>query len=135
MASKTSKRGKRGGSPVGTAVFWVSTRVLVPLALVYGVLWWRTGVVIDRQIEALSPYLDIRRGSTVLGYNGDVGLRDLVVRPQSGSSLPPVTLTAERAVLRTPGLWWVLRSAVLGVPDEIPSRFGFSLGSVGIDGP
>lgn len=135
MASKTSRRGKHGGSRLGSAVFWLFTRVVVPLALVYGVLWWRAGVAIDRQIAALSPYLEIRRGSTVLALNGDVGLRSLVVRPQTGSPLPPVTLTAERAVLRTPGLLWVLRSAVFGVPDEIPSRFGFSLGAVGLDGP
>lgn len=135
MAIRSSHRGKRGGSRVGQAAFWLFTRVALPLALVYGLLWWRAGVAIDRQIESLRPYLDIRRGSTVLGINGDVGLRDLVVRPQSGSPLPPVTLTAERAVLRTPGLWWVVRSAVLGVPEGIPSRFGFSLGSVGIDGP
>lgn len=134
MASKTSPRGKRGGSRFGAAAFWVTSRVLLPVALVYGLLWWRTGVVIDRQIDSLRPYLDIRRGSTIVGLNGDVGLRNLTVRPQSGSPLPAVTLSAKRAVVRTPGLLWVLRSAVFGVPDGIPSRFGISLDGVGLDG-
>lgn len=134
MASTSNRRGNQGGSRLGSALFWLFTRVVVPLALVYGVLWWRAGVAIDRQIAALGPYLDIRRGSTVLGLNGDVGLRDLVVRPQPGAPVPALTLKAERAVIRTPGFWWVLRSAVAGVPDEIPSRFGFRLEGVGIDG-
>lgn len=135
MASRTGALKKRGGSPLRNGVVWVFTRIVLPLALVYAVLWWRAGAAIDKQIEALSPYLDIRRGSTVLGLNGDIGLRDLVIRPQAGTPLPPLTLTAERAVLQTPGLLWVLRSAIAGVPDEIPSRFGFSLSSVGLDGP
>lgn len=134
MASMTSPRGKRGGSRFGSAAVWLTSRVLLPVALVYGLLWWRTGVVIDRQIDSLRPYLDIRRGSTIVGLNGDVGLRDLVVRPQSGSPLPAVTLSAKRTVLHTPGLFWVLRSAVFGVPEGIPSRFGISLDGVGLDG-
>lgn len=134
MAGKTGTRGKRSGSPIRTGAFWLFTRVLVPVALVYGLLWWRADVVIDRQIEALKPHFDIRRGTTVLGLNGDIGMRNVVVRPQTGSLLPAVTLTAERAVLRTPGLFWILRSAIVGVPEEIPSRFGFVLTGAGVDG-
>ena len=134
MASRTSTRGKRGGSAIGGALFWVFTRLVLPLALVYAVLWWRTGVVIDRQLDALRPYMDIRRGSTVLGLNGDVGIRDLVLQPQPGSPMPAIRVTADRAVVRTPGILWVLRAATIGVPDEIPSRFGFSLTGAGVDG-
>lgn len=135
MASKTGSRSKRGGSSIGPAIFWVFTRLILPLGLVYAVLWWRTGVAIDRQLDALRPFMDIRRGGTVLGLNGDVGIRKLVIQPQAGSPLPAVRITADRAVLRTPGIFWVLRSAIFGVPDEIPSRFGFSLSGAGVDGP
>lgn len=134
MASRTSPRGKRGGSAIGGALFWLFTRLVLPLALVYAVLWWRTGVVIDRQLDALRPYMDIRRGGTVLGLNGDVGIRDLVLQPQPGSPMPAIRVTADRAVVRTPGIFWVLRAATIGVPDEIPSRFGFSLTGAGVDG-
>ena len=48
MASRTSTRGKRGGSAIGGALFWVFTRLVLPLALVYAVLWWRTGVLPQR---------------------------------------------------------------------------------------
>jgi hypothetical protein len=129
-----STRGKRGGSSVGPAIFWVFTRLVLPLGLIYAVLWWRTGVAIDRQLDALRPFTDIRRGGTVLGLNGDVGIRKLVMHPQPGSPMPAVRITADRAVIRTPGIFWVLRSAIFGVPDEIPSRFGFSLSGAGIDG-
>jgi hypothetical protein len=133
MASK-STRGKRGGSSIGPAIFWVFTRLVLPLGLIYVVLWWRTGVAIDRQLDALRPFMDVRRGGTVLGLNGDVGIRKLVIQPQAGSPMPAVRITADRAVVRTPGIFWVLRSAIFGVPDEIPSRFGFSLTGAGIDG-
>ncbi len=134
MASKTSSRKKRGGSPLGAALFWLFTRLVLPLGLIYAVLWWRTGVAIDRQLDSLRPYMDIRRGGTVLGLNGDVGIRKLVMQPTAGSPMPAIRITADRAVIRTPGIFWVLRSAVFGVPDEIPSRLGFSLAGAGIDG-
>lgn len=134
MAGRKRPRGKGSASPVGPALFWLFTRVVLPLGLLYGLLWWRTDVAIERQLDALRPYMDIRRGGTVLGLNGDVGIRKLVVEPRAGSPMPGLRVTAERAVVRTPGIFWVLRSAVLGVPDEIPSRFGFSLAGAGIDG-
>lgn len=134
MAARKSPRGKGGGSPVGSALFWLFTRLVLPLGLLYGLLWWRTDAAIERELESLRPYLDIRRGGTVLALNGDVGIRRLVIEPKAGSPMPALRVTADRAVVRTPGIFWVLRSAVLGVPDEIPSRFGFSLTGAGIDG-
>ena len=135
MASSKGKRGKGSGSAIGSATFWLFTRVVLPLGLLYAVLWWRTDAAIERELESLRPFMDIRRGGTVLGLNGDVGIRRLVIEPKAGSPMPAIRVTADRAVVRTPGIFWVLRSAVLGVPDEIPSRFGFSLTGAGIDGP
>ena len=135
MASSKGKRGKGSGSAIGSATFWLFTRVVLPLGLLYAVLWWRTDAAIERELESLRPFMDIRRGGTVLGLNGDVGIRRLVIEPKAGSPMPAIRVTADRAVVRTPGIFWVLRSALLGVPDEIPSRFGFSLTGAGIDGP
>lgn len=135
MASSKGKRGKGSGSAIGSATFWLFTRVVLPLGLLYALLWWRTDAAIERELESLRPFMDIRRGGTVLGLNGDVGIRRLVIEPKAGSPMPAIRVTADRAVVRTPGIFWVLRSAVLGVPDEIPSRFGFSLTGAGIDGP
>jgi hypothetical protein len=134
MASRKNAGKRGGGSSIGSALFWLLTRLLLPLGLVYAVLWWRTDVAIERALESLRPFMEIRRGSTVLGLNGDVGIRRLVIEPKAGSPVPAIRITADRAVVRTPGIFWVLRSAVLGVPDEIPSRFGFSLSGAGIDG-
>jgi len=114
--------------------FWVLTRIVLPLGLLYGLLWWRADAAVERQLSYLRPYVDIQRGRTVLGINGDIGSRDLVVRPQAGGSLPAGRLTAERAVVHTPGLFWLIRSSLIGVPNEIPSRIGFSLENVEFSG-
>ena len=134
MASRITKKNK-GGSGAGGAVVWILTRVVLPLAIVYGVLWWRVDAGIDKQIAKLRPYMDVKRGTTVLGLNGDIGFRDLVMTPAAGSGMPDLRVTADRAVVRTPGLWWVLKAAVAGVPDdEIPSRIGIALEGSGFDG-
>lgn len=134
MASKARRRGKRGGPGAGPAVLWLLTRMVLPLAVLYALLWWRADAAVEKQLANLRPYVDIQRGMTVLGLNGDVGFRRLQLTPHAGGPLPPVTLRAERAVLHTPGLVWLLRSSLFGVPREIPSRVGFSLAGMGLDG-
>jgi len=134
MASKARTRGKRSGPGVGSALFWLLTRVGLPLALLYALLWWRADAAVEKQLASLRPYVDIKRGMTVLGLNGDVGFRRLQLTPHAGGPLPPVTLKADRAVLHTPGLAWLVRSSLFGVPREIPSRVGFSLTRMGLDG-
>lgn len=134
MASKAKRGGKRGGPSAGSAVFWLLTRVVLPLAVLYALLWWRADSAVEKQLANLRPYVDIQRGVTVLGLNGDVGFRNLQLTPHAGGALPPVTVKAERVVLHTPGLVWLVRSSLFGVPDEIPSRFGFSLTRMGLEG-
>lgn len=134
MATKANRRGKHGASSAGPAVSWLLTRVALPLALLYGLLWWRADAAVEKQLDRLRPYLEIQRGTTVLGLNGDIGFRRLLVQPLPGTPFPALTLSADRAVVHTPGLWWLVRSSLFGIPDGMPSRFGFSLANAGIDG-
>ncbi|MFY2764983.1 hypothetical protein [Arenimonas sp. MALMAid1274] len=134
MATKALKRGKKSGPGAGGAVLWLLTRLVLPLALLYGLLWWRADAAVDKQLDRLRPYVDIQRGTTVLGLDGDIGFRKLVMRPQVNSPMPALTVTADRVVLHTPGLLWLVRSSLLGVPDEIPSRFGLRLENARIEG-
>lgn len=132
MASKRKRSGT--GSGAGPALFWLLTRLVLPLALLYALLWWRADAAVEKQLGSLRPYMDIQRGMTVLGLNGDVGFRQLQLTPHAGGPFPAVTMKAERAVLHTPGLVWLVRSSLFGVPEEIPSRVGFSLSSMALDG-
>jgi hypothetical protein len=134
MATKAKRTGKRGGPGAGPALLWLLTRVVLPLAVLYALLWWRADAAVEKQLSNLRPYVDIQRGFTVLGLNGDVGFRNLQLTPHAGGALPPVTVRAERVVLHTPGLVWLVRSSLFGVPREIPSRVGFSLSRMGLDG-
>lgn len=134
MATKAIKRGKKSGSGVGPIFFWLLTRIVAPLALLYGLLWWRADAAVDKQLDQLRAFVDIQRGTTVLGLNGDIGFRKLVMRPHTTSPLPAVTISADRVVMQTPGLLWLVRSSLLGVPKEIPSRFGFRLENANVDG-
>lgn len=111
----------------GKILFRFIVWIVLPLGLLYGLLWWRADAAIGRQLDKFNALVDVRRSGTVLGLNGDIGIRGLVVTPRAESGLPQSTLRAERAVVRTPGLWWLLRSSLFGVPKEIPSRFGFRL--------
>jgi len=120
-----SRRPSRFG--FGRLLFLLIVWVVLPLGVLYGVMWWRADVAIGKQIDKMNAYLDVKRSGTVLGLNGDIGIKGLVVTPRPDSMLPQTTLRAERAVVRTPGLWWLLRTSLFGAPKEIPSRFGFRL--------
>jgi hypothetical protein len=82
----------------------------------------------------LRPYADIRRSGTVLGLNGDVGITHLEMTPKGGIGPANVTLEADRVVVHTPGLWWLVRSSLLGMPKEVPARFGFRLDGIHAEG-
>jgi len=111
----------------GRLLFLLIVWIVLPLGILYGVMWWRADVAIGQQLEKANAFMDVKRTGTVLGLNGDIGISGLVVTPRPDSGLPQTTLRAERAVVRTPGLLWLMRSALFGAPKEIPSRFGFRL--------
>ena len=133
MATSTrSKRARSNG--LGTLVFRLLAFVVLPLALIYAFLWWRADSAIEKMLDRARPFVDIRRSGTVLGLDGDIGIKKLVLTPVAGVDLPKVELRADRVVLHTPGLWWLVRSSVFGMTKEIPSRIGFKFDGVQVDG-
>lgn len=119
---------------VVSGLFWLITRIGLPLLLLYGLLWWRADAAIEKQLDRMRGVVNIQRSGTVLGLNGDVGVRNVRMTPVEGTPLGGLTVRAKRAVIQTPGLWWLVRASLFGVPKEIPSRIGFRLDDASIDG-
>lgn len=119
---------------VFSGLVWLITRIGLPLLLLYGLLWWRADAAIEKQLDRMRPFVNVQRSGTVLGLNGDVGIRNVRMTPVEGSPLGGLTVRAKRAVIQTPGLWWLVRASVFGAPKEIPSRIGFRLDHASIDG-
>lgn len=121
------RRKSKNSFSVGGLTIWLLTRIGLPLAVIYGLLWWRADMIIEKQIDKIRVAADIHRGRTVLSFNGDVGIKNLIIKPLPSSDTPAISFKAKRVVAHTPGLWWLVRSSLFGVPKEIPSRFGFSI--------
>jgi hypothetical protein len=129
-----ARKGAKFPTAAVPALIWVLTRIGLPLLLLYGLLWWRADAAIEKQLNRARGMFDISRSGTVLGLNGDVGMRNITITPLDDSGLPKLTVKAERAVIHTPGLFWLVRTSLFGPPKEIPSRFGFRVDGVEFDG-
>jgi hypothetical protein len=110
------------------------TRVLLPLGVLAGLLWWRIDVAVDDQLKPLQQVADVRRGRTFFNLQGEVGVASLRVAPFDAAGGDAVSVRTGRVALQTPGLWWLIRASVLGVPDELPRRLGFSVANLEIEG-
>lgn len=133
MATPLRSNRKRSGG-IGSLLFKLFAFIVLPLALVYAFLWWRADTAIEKSLDRARAFVDIRRSGTVLGLDGDIGITKLVLSPVEGSDLPKIELQADRVVVQTPGLWWLIRSSVFGMRKEIPSRLGIQLVGVHVDG-
>jgi hypothetical protein len=125
---------RKQSSGLGVLLFRFIAFIVLPLALVYGFLWWRADTAIEKALERARSFVNIERSSTVLGLDGDIGITKLVMTPKDGASLPKVEVQADRVVVQTPGLWWLVRSSVFGMRKEIPSRIGVQFDGVHVEG-
>lgn len=119
---------------VFSGLVWLVTRIGLPLLLLYGLLWWRADAAIEKSLDRMRGVVSVQRSGTVLGLNGDVGIRNVRMSPMEGTPLSGLTVRAKRAVIQTPGLWWLIRASLFGAPKEIPSRIGFRLDDATVDG-
>jgi hypothetical protein len=120
---------RRTGSPgfrPGRLLFFVLTRVGLPLALLYALAWWRIDAAINTQVEALSAVAEVQRGRTFFNHRGEVGFAGFSLAPRA-AGLESTRLRADRVVLQTPGLWWLLKASVLGLPERLPRNLGLRL--------
>lgn len=97
--------------------------VLAPVVLGVLVVKWRVVVTLDRWIEQARPVATVTRGGSFVRLNGEIGVEHVSI---TGVAQDIGTLRAERVTLHTPGLGWLLGTAVLG-GDTFPERFGVSV--------
>lgn len=85
--------------------------------------WYEAGQDARRLSALLGPSLQLTYGGVSAGLDGSVALNDavLTVKGEHGG-----TFKADRVVLETPNVFWVLKHALLG-EDTWPSRFGLSV--------
>ena len=131
MARKASARTSR--SSPGRWIFWGLTRVGLPLALLYGLLWWRVDSVISRQVEAAQAFAEVQRGGSFFTFDGQLGVHSLEVVPRLPGA-QGLRLRTGRVALETPGLGWMLKAAVFGMPQQLPRRMGISLANLEFEG-
>ena len=85
--------------------------------------WYEAGQDAQRLSALLGPSLQLTYGSVSAGLDGSVALHDaaLTVKGEHGG-----TFKADRVVLETPNVLWVVKHALLG-EDTWPSRFGVTV--------
>lgn len=120
-------------SGIGRKLLWLITRIGLPLAIVYGVIWWRVDAGVSRVFESIQGFTQASRGSSFFGLNGDVGVNRVRIEAPAGSEVP-ATLRIERVTLHTPGLWWLIRSSLFGVEEKFPTRLGATLDNFDLSG-
>ncbi len=130
MARPTRSRGASGMTVSGLFVrllLWLG----LPLALLYGLLWWRISAGIDKELKQVAGLVEVARDSTYFTFSGDVGITGVRMRPVLGGE---VMVRARRMEVHTPGLWWLIRASLFGFPNELPNRIGFSVTNLEIEG-
>jgi hypothetical protein len=98
--------------------------VVLPLAVIYFVIWWRVNAAVDRIFDSAAAYARIDHGSAFVGLNGDVGVRSVYIRGDADLNRP--SLSAAHLTLHTPSLLWVVKTGLFGM-SAMPERFGFSV--------
>ena len=114
-----------GGTGMGLkkVLVGVLVAVVVPVALGVLLVKWRVAVTLDRWIEQARPVASITRGGSFVRLDGDIGVEQVSM---TGVAKDVGTIRAQRVTLHTPGLGWLIGSAVLG-GDSFPQRFGVSV--------
>jgi hypothetical protein len=130
--ARTSNRGSSRPAR-GRWIRLLITRILLPIGLLAGLLWWRIDVAVDKQFKPLEQIADVRRGRTFFNLQGEVGVAQLSLSPRAGAA-EPISLRTGRIALQTPGLWWLIRASLFGVPDELPRRLGISVANLEVEG-
>lgn len=102
--------------------------LLLAGVLVAGVLkllaWYEVGQDAERIAAALAPYAQVRYDSVSAGLGGNVTFVNLsaAVKREKGTDI----YGAERVVLETPGVFWLLKHSLTG-DSTLPARFGISV--------
>lgn len=129
-ANRGRSSGKEGGSLLA-GLFKLFLWVAVPLLLLYGIIWWRVDSTIRESQKRMIGGLDITHARTFVGLQGDITLTRLRMAQGMGGVGP--VLRSDAMVVHTPGLFWLLRNSLLGMPKELPTRLGFSLRGYDLD--
>ena len=133
MAAKRSTSAKKEKGGTGRLILWLLTRVVLPLAVIYGFIWWRVDAGVSNMMSQLSPIADVRRGASFVGLNGDVGINRVRLATRSASPTQ-FEFQADRVTFHTPGLFWLVKAGLFGVDEKsMPDRFGATLTNFAFD--
>jgi hypothetical protein len=124
--------GKKSSS-AGRWLWWLATRLLLPLALLYGLVWWRIDSAVERQLGPLRQIAQVERGRTYILLDGRIGIGHLRVSGLPGAS-PTSQLRIGKLEIETPGLWWLLKASAFGVPEQLPRLLAISAINVEVEG-
>lgn len=128
----TRYTGKKRGGP-GRWLWWLLTRLGLPLAMVYGVVWWRIDTAVEKQLVPLKQIAQVDRGRTYFTWDGRVGIGHLRVSELPGGA-EPGQLRVGQLEIETPGLWWLLNAAAFGPPEQLPRLLAVSAANIEIEG-
>lgn len=131
--SRSTRRDRDAGPGLGSSLVKLVLWIGLPLAILYAVLWWRVDAAVRQTLDQARGVVDATHAGTRVGINGDVILKRLRLVPRLGGDA--FTLRAERLVVQTPGLWWLFRTSLFGMPREVPSRLGLVLEEYYVDMP
>lgn len=131
MARKASSRSSRRS--VGRWVFLAVTRIGLPIALLYGLVWWRVDSLISEQVKALQAFADVQRGRSFFTFDGQVGVERIEISPRVPGA-EGLRVRTGRIALETPGLDWLLKAAAFGPPEQLPRRLGIHIANLEVEG-
>jgi len=101
--------------------------LLLATVLVAGALkllaWYEVGQDAERITAALAPYAQIKYDSVSAGLDGSATFVNLSAAIKRDKAVD--TFTAERVVVETPGVFWLLKHSLMNDPS-LPPRFGVS---------
>ena len=86
--------------------------------------WYEVGQDAQRIAAALAPTLQVRYDSVSAGLDGSVSFANFSATLKRDKA--PETYSAERLVLETPGLFWLLKHALLD-DRSLPAHFGVAV--------
>src|SRR4051812_24857263 len=102
--------------------------LLLAGVLVAGVLkllaWYEVGQDAQRIAAALAPYAQVRYDSVSAGLDGSVTLNGVNVAVKHDKAVQ--TYSAERVVIESPGVFWLLMHSLFDDPT-LPPHFGVSV--------
>jgi hypothetical protein len=72
-------------------------------------LWWQIDRAMNQMLEPVRLFAEVRHGGAFFGLNGDVGVKQLDIKPHGGKG--DNSIHVDRFTIHTPGLFWLLRAA------------------------